>query len=321
MRPIVLLLACMILSGSASAEVITIFDANDVITSSDTYDTVVVKGDGTVVDMTGGTITKLIVMDSARINISDGTISLLFAYDFGYIYASGGSLTGQWKIYQNAEVQITGMANAGWITLYQSSFIIMNSSAASISSISFRNTSRGNLSAGPCGDLYLLADCEVYISGSDISSIKVMLADMNVQLTISDGSIGNINFEDYGPVGSGGAKVRLLGGVIQGIDDFASPDSPIIEVVGYDLSAVPYGGDSGNGTISGNWNDDTFFQIQLGNANAYSLFRLYDGVLPEDCNVPPESDTNNDCAVNMIDFQMMASEWLDCGLDPQSACP
>lgn len=38
------------------------------------------------------------------------------------------------------------------------------------------------------------------------------------------------------------------------------------------------------------------------------------------CDNPPLYDLNNDCKVNIGDFALLSSEWLDCGLIPASAC-
>ncbi len=38
------------------------------------------------------------------------------------------------------------------------------------------------------------------------------------------------------------------------------------------------------------------------------------------CINPPVFDTNDDCKIDLIDFVNIATEWLDCGLDIQSAC-
>jgi len=38
------------------------------------------------------------------------------------------------------------------------------------------------------------------------------------------------------------------------------------------------------------------------------------------CVTRPASDYNNDCKVTLDDFALMAGQWLDCGLYPQSAC-
>jgi sulfatase modifying factor 1 len=38
------------------------------------------------------------------------------------------------------------------------------------------------------------------------------------------------------------------------------------------------------------------------------------------CVNPPSSDLNGDCKVDFQDFAIMAGQWLDCGLEPPSAC-
>jgi beta propeller repeat protein len=38
------------------------------------------------------------------------------------------------------------------------------------------------------------------------------------------------------------------------------------------------------------------------------------------CTSKPQSDANDDCVVDMQDFAIMASEWLDCGWSEPSAC-
>ncbi len=42
--------------------------------------------------------------------------------------------------------------------------------------------------------------------------------------------------------------------------------------------------------------------------------------LPAQCTSPVEGDLNNDCKVDCEDFAIMASHWLECNLDPPSAC-
>ena len=44
------------------------------------------------------------------------------------------------------------------------------------------------------------------------------------------------------------------------------------------------------------------------------------GIVEPVCINPPPMDTNGDCKIDFIDFAEFASQWMDCGLDPQSAC-
>jgi uncharacterized repeat protein (TIGR03803 family) len=54
-----------------------------------------------------------------------------------------------------------------------------------------------------------------------------------------------------------------------------------------------------------------------GSSNQGVIFALD---IPVDCVNPPEGDLNGDCKVDFQDFAVLASEWLDCGLEPHSAC-
>ena len=48
---------------------ITIFDSNSVISSGDSYDVIVIKGDGTVVGMVGGDVNDVITMNTSIFNM------------------------------------------------------------------------------------------------------------------------------------------------------------------------------------------------------------------------------------------------------------
>jgi len=47
----------------------------------------------------------------------------------------------------------------------------------------------------------------------------------------------------------------------------------------------------------------------------------YNLLVTHDCPNRPESDINDDCIVNLQDVAILASEWLDCGLQSQADCP
>ncbi len=44
------------------------------------------------------------------------------------------------------------------------------------------------------------------------------------------------------------------------------------------------------------------------------------GIVEPVCVNPPSMDTNGDCKIDFKDFAEFASQWMDCGLDPQIAC-
>jgi hypothetical protein len=89
----ILVLAVLFCALSVYAEEITIFDSNSVIAEGDIYDTVVVKGEGTVVSMTGGTVTTAIAMDSSIFNISGGVVTEIRSYDQSELTLSGGDIS------------------------------------------------------------------------------------------------------------------------------------------------------------------------------------------------------------------------------------
>ena len=69
--------------------------------------------------------------------------------------------------------------------------------------------------------------------------------------------------------------------------------------------------------ISGNivvWQDN-----RDGNWQIYAV--LLEGPEVAQCLSKPAGDVNGDCKIDFADYTLMASNWLECGLDPQDACP
>lgn len=270
-RTIFVLAIVTILAASTQAEVITIFDSNSIITAVDTYDTVVVKGDGTVVDMTGGTVNRLITMNASTFNMLGGSIDgggwpTVASHDSSVLNLSGGTL-GSLHGYGNSTVNVSGSALIGNGSLY--------------------NSSRCTFSGGSSG--------EMAMSGHSILKIK-------------DGTVTSIWFFD------GSTRVDLSGGTVDVLFVDSTGFAGVIRVVGYDLDAVPYGGDSGDGEVTGYWNNDAPFSLSM-DSRAYSHLELYDGITPVDCSNPPEGDISGDCIVNMLDLSKIASEWLQDGTE------
>ncbi len=69
--------------------------------------------------------------------------------------------------------------------------------------------------------------------------------------------------------------------------------------------------------ISGNivvWQDSRDGKWQI-----YAV--VLDGPEATQCTSRPEGDVNGDCMIDFADYALMASNWLECGLEPQEACP
>ncbi len=305
-----------IFAGRTQAEVITIFDSNAVIAGGNTYDTVVVKGDSTVVDMTGGDVNSVIVMDSSTFNMSGGNIGLtiggsLLSYDSAVLNLSAGNIYSIMS-YGQSRVNISGNVSiyAASSGFYGSTLVTMSSEATAIAGMfELYDTSGLNLSAGLLGGVYDRGDnATINITGGNTSLY------INGRTNISGGTVNTVT------IGGGETVVRISGGTIGSIQNGVFSHTSEVSIIGYDLTAVPYGGDYGHGQITGNFNDDSAFSIPLWGFGTYPIVVLYDGVIPADCTDKPKSDLNNDCKVNFVDISNVASEWLDCGLTPQTAC-
>jgi beta propeller repeat protein len=75
--------------------------------------------------------------------------------------------------------------------------------------------------------------------------------------------------------------------------------------------------DQTNPAISGTtvvWQDS-----RDGNSQIYAV--TLDGIEVARCRTRLPGDINNDCKVDIADFALMASNWLECHLEPQQACP
>ena len=89
MKRLITVLLCI---SSTSWATVTIFDSNSIISDGEVYDQVVVKGNGTIVQMTGGTVNALVTMDAAVFNMTEGTVGVIFSHDDSQLNLSGGSV-------------------------------------------------------------------------------------------------------------------------------------------------------------------------------------------------------------------------------------
>jgi hypothetical protein len=322
-KTVFILAMLWILTTNVHAEVITIFDSNSIITDANSFDTVVVKGDGTVVEMTGGDINTVITMNASTFNMLGGTIEPtnfkgIKAYDSSRLNLLGGSIQdiqsyGENQITISGDATITGDNNR----FYGSSVITVSSLNVIISGLSLRDEAKLEFLAGTVTNGI---DCQSYnevnISGGQINRIDVS---MNTEedigtttLNISGGTVNSVGI--YGEfVNNFSPIVRLSGGVIDDIDVWAYRSN--IGFIGYGLDMVPYGGSEGYGQLTGYWNNDVYFSIDFMNRRTYSSLTLYDGVIPANCVSKPISDLSGDCKVNFIDLSKMAFEWLDDGTE------
>ena len=180
---------CLILSATIQAEVITIFDSNSVIASGDTYDTVVIKGDGTVVDMTGGTANKVITMNSSTFNMTGGSIAgtweqIIHSYDNSVLNLSGGDVQ-QIRSHGESEVNIFGYVSVtGTVYSYGASVVSMTSDNVTVSGLGPTKNSTVNIAGGTIPYIEARGDSNINISGGTIGQIKSADAFFSAEINI-----------------------------------------------------------------------------------------------------------------------------------------
>jgi hypothetical protein len=312
---LLLILACPL---CLQAEVITIIDSNSTING--TYDTVVVKGDGTVVDMTGGDVNTLITMNASTFNVSGGNIGIsnnkgVVCYDSSTLNLSGGDLE-QVYAYGESKVHISGNPNIVLIVFTDFSIATISANGGLIESCHFYSDSIGYISSGSFDVMYIETNSIMDVNDAEVTSGIGIYGSSKVNLRDITTSVLNVGDSSV---------VNLSGGNIDNIKYSGALDRQVnINIVGYDLNVVPYGGNHGYGEITGYWNNDAPFNIGFESSffpsALYAYITLYDGVIPPDCIAQPQSDLNEDCLVNFIDFSTMADEWMDCGLADSNDC-
>ncbi|MHC4123364.1 MAG: hypothetical protein ACYSSI_07310 [Planctomycetota bacterium] len=273
----------------------TIFDSNSTITDGNSFDIVVVKGDGTVVDMTGGTVNKVITMDASTFNMSGGSITgKTVSYDLSTLNLSDGNTT-EMCSYGQSMINLSGTANvSSYCHFYAESVVTISSNDIINNAILyFHHKAKLNMSGGVISKLQIdnFSNCTMNISGGTVNTLHLDAGD-NV-VNISGGTITKL-LVPYSVVGS---------------------QDNVVNIIGYDLMAVPYGGSYGEGQVDGYWNDDTAFSIGLGEEGAYGNLVLCDGFIPPNCVNKPESDLDGDCKVNFVDLSKITDEWLDDGTE------
>jgi hypothetical protein len=235
--------------------VITIFDSNAVISDGDTYDTVVVKGGGTVVEMRGGYIRKLYTYDTSVFNMSDGDIDVVRTNDASIFNLSGGFII-LFYCYNSSTVNASG-GNAYYGMIYR------DSSTGNIYGGAYRIDLHDSSKVNVYGGCHFRLGC--YGSGT---------------LNVYGGSL-YIDVE--------GGTVNIYRGHIERTLDCSG--SSIVNVYGYAFDYDPTGGVRGYGQITGFYSDHTVFSIDLEHG-AYPHINLVSVVKTVDIDIKPGSCPN-----------------------------
>jgi len=312
MKKLIIVWITLFLISPCIAETTT-FDCNAVIEDGDVYDIVVIMGNSTVVEMTGGEITGgLFLYDTSTVNISGGVIyKLVKSFNASRINFSSGSIAGSGELYAYGNSRINISSNAylydDRVTMYDQAVLVF--SDGRISSIHISNDSTVTMTGGTLQNLWVWGLATIsggivedgILARGDIGTINVLGG--TIQDNISALEDGNVN---------------LFSGTVNNVELHSSSEG-IINIYGHDLVMTSYGGSQGYGEVKGFLTDDSPINASLSEDNTY--VNLHGGgTPPPTCENRPFSDINWDCKVNLLDFALMASEWLSCGLDPPEAC-
>jgi hypothetical protein len=371
-----------------------VFETNYTLSSEDIYDTVVVKGEGTVVNVAGGVVNTLIVMDSAvckiigaeyvgriicydlssvnifdddpnndywascyqqsSVNISSGCIVVVDAFDAADIEVSACAEYEFWLMGRNRvtvagceQGRINARNSCGIINIYggeNNSLDLQDTRGRSANTVNildgtnsvrigFHESVRARavinitggsntvfFEAGSSAGEFLM---DIYGGRNSLSADSAGRNMVGQTYCISGGAVDLETYlEKYEPA----PTINISGGEIGHwyLDRRGASPRPKINVFGYTLNVVPYGGESGFGEISGRWLDGTAFVIPLDKEGSsgitYGSVRLREGVTPPDCSKQVFSDVDGDGIVNFQDFARMASEWLEGSPCLDGAC-
>lgn len=322
-------LLVVLIVGQAFAE-ITFFDADGSIGPGDVYDVVVVRNNAQV-DMTGGDVEIIHVMESAALDFGGVELSSSYPgpkirlYDqakldisvhlkdsSGHrIFASGNSkvnvnITSDWAKWMSVE-------------LFDNAQLVRNSG---ITGVTAHGNSRITFNSGGDLDRYEVQDgrfifftgsATLYnhaifvangaesfnVAGYDDSSVETYSGSGSLELsngskaTISGGTIANIFLSQHSYcLITGGQIERIEVNVERAGDELSGSlthDSTIV-VLGDDQNLFPYGGQYGEGFVSGKWLNEEFFDISLDGARTYFHIHTIDDPL---CGFIGISDTIN----------------------------
>jgi hypothetical protein len=245
-RALVSLIVFITMIFSTSAETITIFDSNATITDGNDYETVVIKGDNTVVTMTGGSALIVKTMDSSTFNMLDGYIDDgIFAYNSSKINLFGGLIGDYFYCFGTSTVNIDADVCISEVAACGQSNIALSDNN-SISKIQTRDESR--LKITECsiptaifsGNSTVEVNCGTFteISAINYSYVEIdggaiwKLYPLNhSSVKINGGTINNLPLKDYSHIevnsgtivqlytlyNSGSPKIIINGGEISGL--------------------------------------------------------------------------------------------------------
>jgi hypothetical protein len=263
-----------------------------------------------VVIVLGGSVNSLTAWNSSTVGMSAGYVGNLYANNWSTVDMCAGSV-GLLKAYDSTTVAISG---------------------GSVSELHASNSRTVDISGGSVAGLYAYVLSTVDISGG---SVAYLHANNSSRVAISGGSVSNTLWaSDSSTVAISGGIVETIGAY--GLSKVDISDGEVYALHACDSSVVTFYGQTfraggalridgdrvlGTGLLAGEWMDGTRWTVNISeNQSTATILAIPESEHTPFCVKYPLMDFTGDCKVDFSDLAVFLTHWLDCNLDPPSAC-
>lgn len=288
---------------------------------------------GTLYDMSrafivsGGSVGSLYAYGLSNAAISAGSVAYLYANNSSRVAISGGSVT-YLAANNSSTVDISGGSVNNLDALYSST---VNISGGSVNILYNKNSSAVDISGGSVNALYANDSSAVDISGGSVANLA---ANNSSTVAVSGGSVTTLTAADWSTVDISGGSVTNLLAKNSSTVDISGGSVPFLHassssvVTFYGRNFRVYGGlvfDGdyvlGTGLLAGEWFDGTPWAVNITEHTPSATILVIPDSGPKPlCVKYPAMDFNGDCKVDFGDLAVFLTHWLDCNLEPASAC-
>jgi len=263
------------------------------------------------VDMSAGYVENLYANNSSSVDISGGSVYVLNTYHSSAVNISGGNVGGG---YLNASDSSTVDISGGTVnSLIANDSSTVDISGGAVTGLTARNSSIVNISGGTVSSL----------DASDSSTVNVSDADVYRLYTYKFSKVDISNVDVGSLYARGSSTVNISEGCMNSL---AAYESSVVTFYGQAFRAggeLRIDGDRvlGTGLLAGEWMDGTRWTVNISdNQSTASILVISDSEPKPVCVKYPAMDFNGDCKVDFSDLAVFLTHWLDCNLDPPSAC-
>ena len=244
------------------------------------------------VDMSAGSVYILYAYNFSTVDISAGSVPYLYAFDSSAVDISGGSIAVLYASISST-VDISGGSVVNNLTANGSSAVDI--SGGSVYNIGASDSSTVDISGGSVRSLSAFGSSAVDVSGGSITDLW---ARNSSTVAISGGSVAFLHADSSSVVTFSGRNFRVYGGLV------------------FDGDYV-----LGTGLLSGEWFDGTPWAVNISDHTTSATILVIPDSGPKPlCLKYPTMDFDGNCKVDFIDLAILLQSWLECNIDPPSAC-